>query len=147
MTGDDSTLEVSVRIDAPPEIVFPYFTDPERYVLWMGSEAVIEASPGGTYRVRMRDGVEAAGQFVEVEPPSRVVFTWGWTGDPLVGPGSTLVEITLTPAGDSSTEVLLRHSGLPGAAQAEHHEQGWRVYLTRLSVAVSGGDPGPDPNT
>jgi uncharacterized protein YndB with AHSA1/START domain len=147
MIHDASTLEVSVRIDAPPDIVFPYFTDPQRYVLWMGSEAVIEAEPGGIYRVRMRDGVETVGSFVEVEPPHRVVFTWGWAGDPVVAPGSTRVEITLTPVGESSTEVRLRHSGLPGRVETEHHEQGWLAYLTRLGVVVAGGDPGPDPNT
>jgi hypothetical protein len=38
--------------------VFPYFTDPGRYVQWMGSGATLEPVPGGTYRIRMRGGVE-----------------------------------------------------------------------------------------
>ncbi|MEO7943187.1 MAG: SRPBCC domain-containing protein, partial [Marmoricola sp.] len=115
MTND--VLEVSVRIEAAPETVFGFFVDATKYTQWMGSEATIEAVPGGLYRVYMRDGVEAVGQFVEVDPPKRVVFTWGWHGDGVVGPGSTRVEISLSPVGDSATDVVLRHYGLPGAEQ------------------------------
>ena len=73
MTGD-GVVEVSIHITAEPETVFPYFTDPGRYLQWMGAGAALEPVPGGCYRVLMRDGVEAAGQFVEVEPatPARV---------------------------------------------------------------------------
>ena len=49
--------------------MFPYFTDPGRYVQWMGAGAVLEPVPGGCYRIVMRDGVEAAGEFVEIDPP------------------------------------------------------------------------------
>lgn len=138
-------LEVTTRIAAPPETVFPYFTDPARYVQWMGSEVDLDPTPGGTYRVRVRDGVEAAGEFVEVDPPRRVVFTWGWQGDPLVAPGSTRVEVTLEPDGDE-TVVRLVHHDLPGPEPRDHHRQGWELYLPRLALVVQGGDPGPDPN-
>jgi uncharacterized protein YndB with AHSA1/START domain len=70
--------EVSVHVAAAPGAVFPYFTQPARYVEWMGSEAVLEPVPGGVYRVRMNDGFAAAGTFLEVDSPHRVVFTWGW---------------------------------------------------------------------
>jgi uncharacterized protein YndB with AHSA1/START domain len=76
---EPEVLEVTVHISARPETVFPYFTDPARYVQWMGSSATLEATPGGRYRVGIRDGVEAVGEFVEVDPPHRLVFTWGWT--------------------------------------------------------------------
>ncbi len=71
--NDDNVLEISMHIDAQPEIVFPYFTDPSRYVLWMGREATLDPRPGGTYRVRMNDNVEAAGEFIELDPPRRLV--------------------------------------------------------------------------
>ncbi len=87
MAGSD-ILEVSVHIAAQPETDFPYFTDPARYVLWMGSEVDLEPVPGGTYRVRMRDGVETVGEFLEVDPPRRLVFTWGWTQGPPVPPAA-----------------------------------------------------------
>ncbi|MEP6666098.1 MAG: SRPBCC domain-containing protein [Nocardioidaceae bacterium] len=144
--SEAGVLEVWVHIKAPIETVFPFFTDPERYAQWMGTEATVEAAPGGAYHVRMRDGVEAAGEFVEIDAPKRIVFTWGWVGDDVVAPGSTRVEVTLSEDGQSGTDVVLRHFGLSGTEQIEHHTQGWELYLARLSVAASGGDPGPDPN-
>jgi len=72
-----SAVEVTMHIPAAPEDVFPYFTDPARYVQWMGSEAKLEPVPGGVYRIHMPDGFEAAGEFLQVTQPHRVVFTWG----------------------------------------------------------------------
>ena len=142
---DPDVLEVSVHIAAPPEIVFPYFTDPARYVQWMGSDATLDPVPGGEYRVGMRGGVRAAGVFLEIDPPRRVVFTWGWTGDHPVPPGTSRVVVTLT-ARDGGTFVLLRHHGLPTDEQRAQHRSGWELYLGRLHIRAAGGDPGPDPN-
>jgi len=147
---DDGAVEVSVHVAAQPETVFPFFTDPARYVQWMGSGATLEPVPGGSYRVRMRDGVEAAGEFVEIDPPHRLVFTWGWTHDPAVPPGSTRVVVTLH-AENGGTRVVLRHYGLPARDQAghdqrDHHGKGWELYLGRLGCTIQGNYPGPDPN-
>lgn len=142
---ETEVLEVSVHISARPETVFPYFTDAERYVQWMGSTAVLEPVAGGVYRVGMRNGVEAVGTFVEVDFPRRVVFTWGWTDQVPVAGGSTRVEVTLV-AEDGGTRVVLRHFGLPTAALREHHRSGWEAYLGRLALRAAGQDPGSDPN-
>jgi uncharacterized protein YndB with AHSA1/START domain len=142
---DPAVLEVSVFIAAEPETVFPYFVDPGRYTQWMGGAAELEPMPGGRYRVSLRGGVQASGRFVEVDPPRRVVFTWGWTHDHAVAPGSTRVEVNLA-AEDGGTRVVLRHHGLPDDEQRTHHRKGWELYLDRLGVRAAGGDPGPDPN-
>ena len=144
--ADDGVVEVSVYIAARPETVFPYFTDPGRYVQWMGRDAMLQPVPGGSYRVFMQDGVEAAGEFLEIDPPRRVVFTWGWTHDPAVPPGTTRVVITLHAEQDG-TRVVLRHHDLPDDGQRDHHHKGWELYLSRLQLRICGGDPGPDPNT
>ena len=144
--ADDDVVEVSVYIEARPETVFPYFTDPGRYVQWMGRDATLQPVPGGSYRIYMQDGVEAAGEFVEIDPPRRVVFTWGWTHDPAVPPGTTRVVITLHAEQDG-TRVVLRHHDLPDDGQCDHHRKGWELYLSRLELRIRGGDPGPDPNT
>jgi uncharacterized protein YndB with AHSA1/START domain len=142
---DDDVVEVSMHVAAQPETVFTYFTDPGRYAQWMGAAATLEPVPGGAYRVLMGGGVQAAGEFVEVDPPRRVVFTWGWTHDLEVPPGSTRVVITLD-AENGGTRVTLRHYNLPGDGQRDHHRGGWELYFGRLSSRIRGEDPGPDPN-
>lgn len=135
-------IEVEERVDATPEEIFPYFVEAERYVRWMGVEAVLEPRPGGTYRVTMPNDLVAEGAFVTVEPFSRIVFTWGWKGSPEVPPGSTTVEVTLHEA-DGGTIVRVRHSGLPDEEAAAMHTEGWRTYLSRLAVAgFEGRSPG-----
>jgi uncharacterized protein YndB with AHSA1/START domain len=138
-------LEVSVHVKARSETVIAYLTDPARYVQWTGTRATLDAHPGGLYQVWMREGVQAAGQFVDIDPPHRVVFTWGSIGDHGVDAGSTRIELTLTED-ESGTRVLLRHFGLPHPKQVTMHQQGWRMYLHRLTAVIAGDDPGPDPN-
>lgn len=142
---DSDDLVVTETIAAPRDLVFGYFTDPQRYATWMGTEVTLEPTPGGTYRAGMREGLAAAGEFVEVEPPRRVVFTWGWEDHPVVPAGSSTVEVVLEEV-DGATRVTLTHRGLPSADERAHHGEGWRLYLGRLQVVATGGDPGPDPN-
>lgn len=142
---DTTDLVVTETIAAPAEVVFGYFTDPDRYARWMGADVTLEPERGGTYAVGIRDGLLARGEFVEVEPPHRVVFTWGWEEHPLVPQGSSTVEVVLDEV-DGVTTVTLTHRGLPTAEERDNHGDGWRMYLGRLGVAATGGDPGPDPN-
>jgi uncharacterized protein YndB with AHSA1/START domain len=141
--GDD-VIEQEIRIAAPPEAVFPFFTDPEKMRRWNGMDHKLDPQPGGIYRVDMDGTHVVRGEYVEVSPPHRVTFTWGWEDGGIPVPaGSTTVEITLTADGDD-TIVRLVHRGLPLEA-VESHAAGWRHYLARLAVAGAGGDPGPDP--
>ena len=142
--GAGESIEREIRIDARPEIIFEFFTDPAKYVRWKGKLARLDARPGGRFHVDVNDQALVRGEFVEIDPPRRVVFTWGWEGSETVPPGSTTVEVRLEPDGDG-TIVHLTHRDLP-AAEREAHSHGWDHYLARLVVAASGGDPGPDPN-
>jgi uncharacterized protein YndB with AHSA1/START domain len=135
-------LDLSIRIDARPETVFQYLVDPERMCAWMGVSADAEARPGGAYRVDTGRAV-ASGTYVEVVPHTRVVWSWGWEGNPDFPPGSSTVEVTLVPDGEA-TVVRLRHTDLPSGPTAARHREGWEHYLARLAVAGAGGDPGPD---
>jgi uncharacterized protein YndB with AHSA1/START domain len=137
-------VEIERRIEAPREVVFVYLTDPDKYTKWMGMAADLDPRPGGVYRVRMNRDRVALGAYVEVDPPSRIVFTWGWEGDQAVPPGSTTVEITLREDGDG-TILSLRHSGFTSDEAAASHREGWPMFVERLSVAATGGDTGPDP--
>jgi uncharacterized protein YndB with AHSA1/START domain len=133
---------VSVRIDAAPTEVFPYLTDAELIVRWMGDWAELDATPGGKFVVDI-NGVPIRGEYVIVEPPHRLVLTWGAAGSDVLPPGSSTVEILLHPDGDG-TLLELVHRDLP-ADELPAHGTGWAHFLERLAVVGSGRDPGSDP--
>src|SRR5919199_161879 len=116
-----SSVEHSLRVAARPETVFGYFTDPARMVQWMGAEATLDPRPGGICRIAFQPiaaiavvdaGFGAAhheavkrlgptgtrvmsGEFVQVDPYDRIVFTWGWEEELYaVPPQSTEVEVS-----------------------------------------------------
>src|SRR5437870_11259161 len=90
----------------------------------------------------MPNGDRVRGEYVAVEPPYRVVFTWGFEGSTDLPPGSSTVEVTLHADGDG-TIVRLRHDRLPTDASREQHAVGWRHYVERLAVVAIGATPAP----
>jgi uncharacterized protein YndB with AHSA1/START domain len=143
---------VSVRreivIAAPPDVVWEYLVNADLAAGWMGQEVELDPRPGGIYRVQVIPGNTARGEFVTVEPPHRLVYTFGWEPGEngtvaLVQPGASTVEIQLEPR-EGSTLVRIHHRDLPTDQSAESHAAGWDHYLERLVAAASGGDPGRD---
>lgn len=121
------------HIKAPPEIVFGYFTDPALIVAWIGVRAELDPQPGGVFRLDMGE-VVARGSYLAVEPPHRVVFSWGIPGDDALPPGGSTVEVVLTADGDD-TLVVLTHRGLP-ATHLGMHRAGWENQLGRLRATT-----------
>jgi uncharacterized protein YndB with AHSA1/START domain len=137
-------LKCEVRVEADPETVFPFFTDPGKLTRWMGTQAELDPRPGGIYRVQVLEQWTARGEYVEVDPPRRVVFTWGWENEgSAVAPGASTVEVSLVADG-AGTLVTLRHRDLPSKDSRDQHQIGWEHYMRRLATAAAGGDPGPD---
>jgi uncharacterized protein YndB with AHSA1/START domain len=136
-------VQLEIMIEASPETVFEFFVDPELMRRWIGGHARLEARGGGLFAVDI-GGNHARGTFLAVEPPERVVFTWGWEGSEQVPPGSSTVTCTFEPR-DGGTLVRLVHSDLP-AGEDVRHSHGWAHYLGRLTQAAVGVDPGPDPH-
>lgn len=137
-------VEVEVRIAASPETVFDFFTDPDLMVQWMGRQVELDPRPGGVFRTEINDEATASGSFETLDRPSRIVFSFGWEGeDSVTKPGSSTVEILLSPDGDG-THLRLLHHGLGSDEIAEKHGHGWRHYAERLRLAAAGEDPGPD---
>ena len=60
-------IEITQRIEAPPEIVFAYLTDSRRFVKWMGVGAELDPRPGGRYRIDVDGEHIATGQYREIE--------------------------------------------------------------------------------
>ena len=133
------TVEQTIRIAASPETVWTFWTEPQRLAEWWGTAAEVEAEPGGLYRVVMESGPVMRGFFTELEPPHRLVFTFGWehnaAGEALA-PGTTRVEVTMTPEGDE-TVLVLRHFDMP-ATHAPDHQKGWSYFVGERLVAAVG---------
>jgi uncharacterized protein YndB with AHSA1/START domain len=148
-TTETTSVERTISIAAPPETVWEFFVDADKVMRWMGTDAEVDARPGGAYRNVVLPGHVARGEFVELDPPRRLVFTWGWEqtsagSEAAVPPGSSTIEVTLVPEGEG-TRVVFVHRDLPNAEAAESHGHGWNHYLERLQAVAGGRDPGEDP--
>ena len=147
-TTETTSVEREIAIAASPETVWQFLVDPDKAIRWMGQTASFDARAGGEYRIGVIPGHTAAGEFVELDPPRRLVYTWGWEPGPdgpnPVPPGTSTIEIELVPAGEGTT-LRFTHRDLPSAEAAQSHAHGWDHYLERLVVAARGDDPGPDP--
>jgi uncharacterized protein YndB with AHSA1/START domain len=148
MSPQAGTIELERRIRARPEVVFAFFTDPEKYRLWQGVAASLEPVPGGRYHVDFTPRGGARGHYLVVEPPRRLAFTWGWafSGDPERGrvlplgieevlPDSTTVEITLVPDGEGT---ILQFLATPGSRPTRP-----RRYTARTGRYTSTGSRPP----
>jgi uncharacterized protein YndB with AHSA1/START domain len=132
---EPKVLTASVRIGAPPADVFPYFTDAALLIQWLGESADLHPRPGGLFSFDFANNTPVRGEYVEVDPPRRVVFTWGVVGRDTMPPGSTTVEVTLTADGPD-TVVELSHRDLP-PDQFDSHLEGWIAMLDRLARQVA----------
>ena len=129
----DDVILATEHIKAPPEVVFPYFTDPTLIVRWIGDRAELDPQPGGVFALDMGESL-ARGAYITVDPPYRVTFSWGIPGSDALPPGSSTVEVVLTPDGDD-TMIVLTHRGLPRSHIGDHRT-GWEYQLGRLPAAA-----------
>lgn len=128
-------IERVVDIGAQPDVVFGFFTDSERWARWWGAGSLVDARVGGRILIRYPGGIEAAGQVLELEPPRRFVFSYGYvTGQP-IPEGSSLVTIELEPREDGTR--LRLHHAFREEGPATDHVQGWRYQLSLFANAVA----------
>lgn len=130
-----------VDLPASAEEVFRHLTDPAAMIRWLGQHASLRPVPGGAFEIDI-NGVPVRGRYLEIDPPRRVLVSWGVAGNPEMPPGGTQVEFILT-AIPTGTRLRLVHCGLSGD-QASVHGAGWQHFLTRLARAAAGQYPGPD---
>lgn len=131
-------LSIERTLRAPREIVWEAFTKREHIAKWMCPKEcrVVsvegELRVGGCYREVMNCGGQdlgLGGEYREIDPPARLVFTHRWD-EP--GAVETLVTIELALAG-SQTRLRLMQTGLKSAESARGHEQGWGSALDNLA--------------
>jgi len=138
--ADDDPLVKEVWIDAPPDTVYAYFTDPTRLARWMGPVPRLEARPGGDLHIDPNATHKIRGRFLEVVPHARIVFSWGYEppGPPLL-PGASVVEVTFSPE-NGGTRLRLVHRDLP-PVERDGHSRGWDYHLERLRQDAEGRAP------
>ena len=143
-----TSLRLVRHIKARPQVVFDAVTTAAGIAQWWGPDAgpvlFAEADPrvGGRYRVRFRTqrGTEheSSGEFLEIDPPKRVVMSWRWKGG-VEDPGESRIEITLRATPDG-TDLSFTHSELHDEVTSASHEQGWAGSLRKLEVYLATGE-------
>jgi uncharacterized protein YndB with AHSA1/START domain len=142
--NDDLTLRIERTFEAPIEAVFEAWTSEE--VLrrwwrkerdWETTEAEVDVRVGGALRVVMRDPHEdkeygGSGRYTEVEPPTRLAFTWIWDGHTT----RTLIEIDFEET-DGVTMVRFTQSGLWDEEALRDHEDGWSRFFVQLDRTLA----------
>src|SRR5262245_21788014 len=135
MTTLPHRLDRTVVIRAGRDAVFRFFTDESRWAAWWGAGSTVEARAGGRLLIRYPDGTEAAGEVLEVRPPSRFAFTYGFVSGKLIPIGGSRVTISLEPDADG-TRLQLTHE-FAEAALREEFVQGWRYQLALFANVVT----------
>jgi len=128
-------LDRTVVIEAPREIVFRFFTDETRWAAWWGAGSTIDARPGGRVLIRYPEGTEVTGEVLDIDPPERIVFTYGYVSGQMIPPGGSLVTIRLE-RDRRGTRLELRHD-FAEAAVRDQHVQGWRYQLSLFGNIVA----------
>ena len=144
---DPTVLRLERTFNAPAHVVFQAWTSADMLRRWWPAGpdwdnpvAEVDVRVGGALRLVMRspDGEEfgGSGEFVEIRPPERLVFTWTW--DENVGyPGVQLVEVDFTEHPDRTTTVVLTNRGLRDDKSRQAHEEGWRLSFDNLDLALA----------
>ena len=133
-------LEFSIArelvIRAPRATVFRYFTDPERWARWWGVGSTIDARPGGALRIVYPGGTSASGEVLELRPPERIVFSYGYDGaGKPIAPGGSRVTIRLGDHPEGTCLTFLHD--LADGPTRDHHVQGWRYHLAVFANVVA----------
>jgi len=141
-TMEQSTkLRVTRLIKAPRERVFTAWTTPADILKWFGPEtcetlsAKVNLRPSGEYHLRVKSEkmgeVNLDGVFREVRWPSKLVYTWNFSGQPGLDFGESQVTVEFLDR-KGATEVQITHEQLPSEELKEDHNKGWNGSLDRL---------------
>ncbi|MFL5861557.1 MAG: SRPBCC domain-containing protein [Solirubrobacteraceae bacterium] len=134
---DRASVRIVDVFDAPREVVFAAWTQPDRLKRWWGPGffetvfAEVDLRPGGRYELLLEPGsMRLVGEFREVTPPQRLVYTWRWV-EGVPDTRESLVTIEFREAG-AGTQVVLVHDNFVGPGPVEMYDEGWRSGLDKL---------------
>jgi uncharacterized protein YndB with AHSA1/START domain len=149
-TDEKIKLQLTRVFDAPREVVYRAWTDPNQFKQWFGAAACggatlesvkVDARVGGKYRLQVRkpDGeyFTSVGVYREVTEPERLVFTWQFEKDGSgteygeVEPPEMVVTVGFKARG-KQTQLTLTHEKFGSVESRDRHEEGWKRCLDSL---------------
>jgi len=139
------TLRMERTFDAPAQRVFDAWTSPEVLRRWWHAEhdwettlAEVDLRVGGAVRIVMRDPEKDAeygggGQYLEIDPPRRLVFTWYWDGNAT----RQVIEVDFEEGDGGVTTVRFTHRDLWDEEAVRDHEDGWSNCFENLDGVLA----------
>jgi len=135
MIERDTVLHDMV-VPITPQAAFDMFFDHGGLVLSIGVGSDPPGRRGGRFQFEATPGRFCEGEYLIVERPRRVAFTFGWTHPAMgVPPGSSHVDVTFRPVDPErrSTQLHLVHTGLDTDILCRHDE-GWARFIAGLAA-------------
>lgn len=144
--GVEHDLTIVREFNAPRELVFELWTHPEHAVQWMGprdypaSKFEQDLRVGGKWRGCLKGGPDShepggelwqGGEYREVQPPEKLVFTFQWDDGP-----ETVVTVILSESGEGKTRMVFHQTPFEDAGNRDGHISGWNSSFDRLADAL-----------
>jgi len=134
-------LQLNRIVPASRERVFAAWTTPEAIKVWFGPDSCrvldvqVDLRVDGEYCFSLSTEdlgeIKVHGRYLEVTPPTKLIYTWRWEGNPELTVGTSLVTVEFTSAG-TFTEIRLTHEQLPSIESRDDHGHGWSGTFDKL---------------
>jgi uncharacterized protein YndB with AHSA1/START domain len=149
VTEEERPVGISLTrvFDVARERVWREWTEPEAFADWFGGPTCeipldtvsMDVRPGGAWKLTMyappnRRQIDWWGEYREVEPPERLVFTISDQPDEDL---FDLIVVVLTDLGDGRTEMLMEQRGFMGPQQYEAAKRGWGGFFDRMDERLA----------
>lgn len=138
----DDELLITRTLDAPPALVFSLWADPEHFKRWMGPGsfecplAALDFRVGGSYRAMIRSPEQGenwfGGEYREIIPNERLVFTFAWDDGPHGGV-ETLVTITFREERGKTVQTF-HQTPFATVERRDSHIGGWTSAFDKLAA-------------
>ena len=139
--SEEPVLQLNRIIPASRERVFAAWTTPEAIKVWFGPDSCrvfdvqVDLRVDGEYCFSLSTKdlgeIKVSGRYLEVTPPTKLIYTWRWEGNPELTVGTSLVTVEFTSAG-TFTEIRLTHEQLPSIESRDDHGRGWSGTFDKL---------------
>ena len=141
------TIVIERELDAPRDLVWRVWTDPDEVSRWWGPEHFsaprdkieLDLRPGGVWRITMvgPDGQEypSDGRFRVVEPPERLSFAEESTDHPMIESSETTVEFA--DLDGARTKVVVTSRLICAEELVPMAQAGWSSQLDKLAALLT----------